>query len=201
MHKQLKLFILSIFLLPGLYKAQAQVITSLEEVQPYFYNLPLSASKEALLQEAKRQFPNNTIDSFKIIGNSKVYFEDTTVVYDYFHKRPIRATLRIFQYLPKANAFQNDTALHVQVSAFYGTGKKAKRHMYNTYSTLRDLLNGKFAQQSSACIFAARQVGSFTSFSMQDTMHAPRVVVCWDKDGSLPLCLASITFIQPSQER
>jgi hypothetical protein len=187
------LLILSIFILT-LSKGYSQDFTKVDNVKTFLFNLPVNADKLSIIEAAKMQFKNNIIDTFKIEANTKVYFQDTTIIYNIFTKQPLITTLKIFDVWSFDNPKSNDTTFYVLIDASYGTDKKAERKMFAEYYNLKDKFEDMFILQKPYTMYADGKIGQVINFFFTDTVTSPLFNIGWSNGGCFRDYRVSVSF-------
>lgn len=186
------LTILSIFTFI-LSKGYSQNYTKVYDLKSSLYNLPLNADKLSIIEAAKKQFKNNKIETFMIVANTKIYFQDSTIRYDIFNK-PLVTILKIFDLWNFENTKSNDTTFYVVVDASYGTDKKAERKMFTEYYNLKYKFEDKFILQKPYIIYADGKVAEGLNFFFSDTATFPSFNIGWSNGGCFRDYHVSLSF-------
>ncbi len=179
------LAIISVLLILTQHKCFAQETMNIDDVKQYLLDLPLQANKETIVKAAKANFKNNTIDSFVIQSNTKVYFEDTAISYDYFHNKPLLTTLKIFDIWSGNNSINSDTAFYITIDASYGFDNKGERRMMSEYNSLKSAFSDQFSIQRPYTMYAEGKIAEGLNFFTSDKEKIPPFNIGWSNGGCL----------------
>ena len=171
-----------------------QDLTDINDIKNYFFDLPLNSDKDAIIAAAKNKFKNNRIDSFVIQSNTKLYFEDTTVTYNYFTKKPVVTTLKIYELWNYDNPQNGDTTLYIIIDASFGTDKKAEKKMYRQYNNLVSKFEGRFVSQKPYSYFAEGKIGEGLNFLFNENDNNPVYNIGWSNGGCFPDYHVAVSF-------
>ena len=131
-----------------------QQFTSASDLRSYFLNLPLLENKDSLIKSAKKIVRNNSIDSFTIITNTRVYILDSAIEYNLFSIKPQFIVLTMLDFWSYDNPQEKDTTFIISIEGFYGTTSKAEDNMFSEFENVKDIFEGQFYRDDIQVILA-----------------------------------------------
>ena len=188
------LIIISFILALTLNKCFGQDLTSFEDIKTFILDLPINSDKASIVKAAKEKFKHNKIDSFVLQSNTKIYFEDTSITYNYFNKTPILTTLKIYDLWSFDNNQSNDTTLYIIIDASFGSDKKAERKMFRQYYSLKNKFEEKFVSQKPYSIYADGKIAEGVNFLFSENENEPIFNIGWSNGGCFPNYHVAVSF-------
>jgi hypothetical protein len=190
------LIIISSILAFTINKGFSQDLITIDEVKSFILDLPITSDNASIIKVAKERFKNNRIDSFVIQSNTKIYFEDTSISYNYFNKTPVLTTLKIFDLWSFDNPQSKDTILYVTIDASFGTDKKAERNMFRQYRELKSKFEDRFVTQKPYSLYGEGKIAEGLNFLFSENENHPVFNIGWSNGGCFPDYHVSVSFLR-----